>query len=94
MDDDEHEVAPDWDQLEQDLRWCLVEGRGVDGRDVLFDAVQMTDAVRQRAALHNGFVMSVRDEDRVANFARCERQDPPRLAEIARRIVGLGPRPG
>ena len=94
MDDDEHDVAPDWDQLEQDLRWCLIDGRGVDGRDVLFEAVQMTDPVRRRAALRNGFVMSVRDEDSVANFVRCERADAPRLAEIARLIVGLGPRSG
>jgi hypothetical protein len=93
MDEEDHE-APNWEQLERDLRWCLIEGRGVDGRDVLFEAVQMTDPVRRRVALHNGFVMSVRDEDSVANFVLCERGDSPRLAEIARSIVGLGPQPG
>ena len=91
MDDDGDDAAPDWARLEGDLRWCLVAGRGVDGRDMLFEAVQMTDPGRRRSALHNGFIMSVRDEDSVANFVLCERQDPARLADIARGIVGLPP---
>jgi hypothetical protein len=93
MDDEDEARAPDWEQVERDLHWCLIEGRGVEGRDVLFEAVQMTEAGRRRAALHNGFVMSIRDEERVANFVLCERQDAPRLAGLARGIVGLPPAP-
>jgi hypothetical protein len=87
---DDDDPAPDWLRAEQDLRWCLVDGRGVDGRDVLFEALQMKDPARRRAALHNGFVMSTRDEERVRNFLACEREDALRLYNIGRAIVGLG----
>ena len=88
MSDDD---SPDWLRVERDLRWCLLDGRGVEGRDVLFAAAGMKDAARGRAALHNGFVMSIRDEDAVRNFLACERHDPERLLDIARGIVGLPP---
>ncbi|NNM72972.1 hypothetical protein [Enterovirga aerilata] len=81
----------DWARAEQDLRWCLLDGRGVEGRDVLFDAVQMKDPARRRAALHNGFMMSRRDEESTSNFVACEREDAIQLFNIARRIVGLAP---
>ena len=84
---------PDWDRVEKDLRWCLVEGRGVDGRDVLFEALQMKDPARARSSLHNGFVMSFRDEDNVANFVACQREDGARLVNLGRSIIGLPPLP-
>jgi hypothetical protein len=89
--DDDADPATDWSRVEADLRWCLVEGRGVDGRDVLFESLQMRDEDRRRAAFHNGFVMSHRDEDAVQNFVRCEREDFGRLLDLGRRIIGLPP---
>ena len=83
--------SADWLRVERDLRWCLLDGRGVGGRDVLFAAAQMKDSSRRRAALHNGFVMSMRDEDAVLNFVACEGHDAERLPDIARGIVGLPP---
>lgn len=85
------EPAPDWARVEGDLRWCLIEGRGADGRDVMFEALQMKDGARARAALHNGFMMCRRDEDSTANFLACERSDPARLRIVARGVIGLPP---
>lgn len=87
--DDGDERSGDWARAEEDLRRCLLDGRGDEGRDVLFEALQMKDAERRRAALRNGFVMSCRDEEGVANFLRCEREDPSRLRAIGRRIIAL-----
>lgn len=82
---------PDWERARQDLLWCLVEGRGVDGRGVMFDALQMKDIGRARAALHNGFMMSRRDEESTANFSACAREDFGRLFDLARSLIGLPP---
>jgi hypothetical protein len=84
---------PDWDRVEKDLRWCLLEGRSVDGRDVLFDSLQMTDPVRARSGLHNGFVMSFREDENVANFVACQKEDGARLLNLGRSIIGLKPLP-
>ena len=83
----------DWDRVKEDLGWCLVGGKGVDGRDVMFEALQMKDAARARSALHNGFLMSRRDDDSVANFLDCGREDHARLFNLARSLIGLRPLP-
>lgn len=84
----------DWERVERDLRWCLIEGRGVEGRDVLFDALQMKDPARRRAALAHGAAMSLRDEAALANWLACARADPARLENLGRALIGLPPAPG
>lgn len=83
----------DWERVKQDLGWCLVEGRGVEGRDVMFEALQMKDMARARSALGNGFLMSQRDDESVANFLECGREDHARLFNLARSLIGLRPLP-
>jgi hypothetical protein len=87
-------LMADWDRVKQDLGWCLVEGRGVDGRDVMFEALQMKDAARARSALQNGFLMSQRDDESVAIYLDCAREDHARLFNLARSLIGLRPLPG
>jgi hypothetical protein len=86
-------AGTDWERAERDLRWCLIEGRGVDGRDVLFEALQMKDPARRRVALGHGAAMSLRDEAALANWLACARADPARLENLGRAIIGLSPVP-
>ena len=80
----------DWSRVETDLEWCLVRGGiRVEGRAVLYQALAMTDPAAARRGLRNGFLMSIRDEDGLANFAACEREDGPRLFNLARHVIGL-----
>ena len=81
----------DWDRVEADLRWCLVEGRGVDGKSILVDALQMRDVDRGRENMRRGFGIAKRDEEAVANFLACEREDGPRLFDLGRKVLGLRP---
>ncbi|MDB5511576.1 MAG: hypothetical protein JWR08_1059 [Enterovirga sp.] len=82
---------PDWSQVETDLRWCLVDGRAVDGREVLWAALQMKDFARARPNFHNGVVMSIRDDGKLDNFKACQQEDALRLFNLGRAIVGLKP---
>ena len=84
---------PDWDRVKGDLGWCLIEGRNVEGRDVMFEALQIREAGRARSAFHNGFLMSQRDDDSVENFVACGREDFPRLFDLGRSLIGLKPLP-
>ena len=81
----------DWARAEADLRWCLIEGRGVDGKDIMVDALQMRDTERGQENLRRGFGIAKRDEDAVANFLACEREDGPRLFDLGRIVLGLKP---
>ena len=81
----------DWERAEEDLRWALKTGKGVDGREVLFEALSMSDMERARRALHNGFMMSFRDDGPTGNFVACEEEDGLRLYNLARTLVGAKP---
>lgn len=81
----------DWVQVETDLRWCLLDGRGVDGREVMWASLQMKDLDRARPNFHNGVMMSLRDDGKLGNFRACQQEDPLRLFNLGRTIVGLEP---
>lgn len=91
-DGDEREAdAGDWDRVEKDLRWCLVDGRGVEGKTVIFESLLMTDVERGSANLRSGFMMSFRDDEAIRNFATCRREDELRLFNTGRAILGMRP---
>ncbi len=84
-------MAADWDRAEADLRWCLVDGRGVDGKDILLESLLMRDTERGLENLRRGFAIAKRDEGAVANFLACEGADSLRLFDLGRKVIGLKP---
>lgn len=82
-------MAGNWPRVEQDMRWCLVDGQGVKGRGEM-DYGLRQGSTQFMGAVENGFFDCQENNPSVkANFAACKREDEKRLYNIGRRILGL-----
>jgi hypothetical protein len=80
--------ACEWIRVEADMRWCLVDGHGVQGRGEMIRNLQAGDSNRI-GGVENGFRDCQNSGGVRSNFKSCKDENQGRLYNVGRHILGL-----